>query len=183
MSDVKIIQKGDPVLREIASPVPISDIQTPKIQKIMEDMKIALAREEDGIAIAAPQIGVSLQIFVVSGAILKAADENYKGSEDFLIYINPQISKLSRKKNEVEEGCLSVRWLYGKIKRSEKATIKAYNEKGELFERGASGLLAQVFQHEVDHLNGILFIDSAYNVQEVLPEHLKKDSSKTDDGK
>ena len=86
-----------------------------------------------------------------------------------LVFINPVISKLSREKTWVPEGCLSVRWLYGKTYRSTKATVTAYDENGKKFVRGASGLLAQIFQHETDHLKGILFIDHATEVREELP--------------
>jgi peptide deformylase len=72
----------------------------------------------------------------------------------------------------MEEGCLSVRYLYGKVRRSKKATIEAYNEHGKKFTAGASGILAQIFQHETDHLNGILFIDKAKQIEEILPEHM-----------
>ncbi len=167
---IPIVQDGNPVLRAQAKEVPLTDIGTPKITKVIEDMKEALATQDDGIAIAAPQIGASLRIFLVSGAILKLADKNYKGDESDMIFINPKILKLSKEKQDVEEGCLSVRWKYGKIKRAKKASIKAYDEHGNLFERGASGLLAQIFQHENDHLDGVLFIDSAYNVKDVPPE-------------
>jgi peptide deformylase len=165
-----IVQKENPILRAKAKEVPIKEITSPKIQDVITDMSRLLSTQEDGVAIAAPQIGESLRIFVVSGQVLKLADPNYKGEENDMVFINPVISKLSREKHEVEEGCLSVRWKYGKIKRSKKATVKAYDENGVLFERGASGLLAQVFQHETDHLNGVLFIDSAYDVKDIPPE-------------
>ncbi|MEI6057920.1 MAG: peptide deformylase, partial [bacterium] len=97
---------------------------------------------------------------------------DYTGGD--VTFINPEITRLSREKHEVEEGCLSVRWLYGKMKRSKKASVRAYDENGKRFERGASGLLAQIFQHETDHLEGVLFIDHAYDVQEVLPEDMEK---------
>ena len=73
----------------------------------------------------------------------------------------------------VEEGCLSVRFLYGQVSRSKKALLEAYDESGKKFERGGAGLLSQIFQHEVDHLNGILFIDKAKYVEEILPENIK----------
>lgn len=165
-----IVQSDHKVLRQIAQEVPVQEISSQKIRQVIEDMKSLLATQDDGVAIAAPQIGESLRIFLVSGVIMKLADPTYKGDEKDLIFINPVITKLSREKQEVEEGCLSVRWKYGKIKRAKKASIKAYDEEGNLFERGASGLLAQVFQHETDHLNGILFIDSAYDVRDIPPE-------------
>lgn len=182
----KIVQNGDPVLREVAKEIPIQEIQSPKIQKIIKEMSSALASQDDGVAIAAPQIGYSLRIFVVSGKVFseeftKNRDERLSGDkkiEDItevkekiknLVFINPKITKLSQDKKWLPEGCLSVRWLYGKVKRSLKATVEAYNEKGEKFTRGGSGLLAHIFQHETDHLNGILFIDNAKDVKEEDP--------------
>ncbi len=167
-----IVQKDNPVLREEAKEVPLTDIKTEKIQQIIRDMKVAMDSQDDGVAIAAPQIGESLRIFLVSDEVMKEADKEYKSIGRDLVFINPVITKLSRSKHEVEEGCLSVRWKYGKVKRSIKATIKGYNELGEPVERGASGLLAQVFQHETDHLNGILFTDKAYGVQDIPPEEV-----------
>ncbi|MFA6000113.1 MAG: peptide deformylase, partial [Candidatus Paceibacterota bacterium] len=93
------------------------------------------------------------------------AEKSNKKIKD-LVFINPKISKMSKDKEWLMEGCLSVRPLYGKTWRSKKATITAYDENGKKFVRGASGLLAQIFQHETDHLNGILFIDHAKEVRE-----------------
>ncbi len=169
---IHIVQIGDPILRECAQTVPVKDIPSPKIQKIISDMKATMHTQKDGVAIAAPQIGVPLRIFVVSDAIMKEADSEYKSLGKDLVFINPEIIKLSKDKHNVEEGCLSVRWKYGKVKRSVKATIRAYNEHGEKIERGASGLLAQIFQHETDHLDGILFIDTAKEVQDIPPEEM-----------
>lgn len=167
---VNITQIGDPVLRECAQAVPLSDVKTDKIKKIMNDMTSVLATQKDGIAIAAPQIGVPLRIFIVSDAVLSEADPEHRSVGKDLVFINPKIIKLSREKQEIEEGCLSIRWKYGKVKRSIKATIKGYNELGEKIERGASGLLAQVFQHEVEHLDGMLFTDKAKDIQDIPPE-------------
>lgn len=171
---IRIVQDGDPVLRECAQTVPLKDISTPKIQKILKDMREALLLQKDGVAIAAPQISVPLRIFLVSDAILAEADPTYKKAGKDLVFINPEITKLSREKHDVEEGCLSVRWKYGKVPRSVKATVRGYNELGEPVSRGASGLLAQVFQHETDHLDGILFTDTAYDVRDIPPEEVTK---------
>ena len=165
-----IVQNGDPVLRELAQTVPVKDITSPRIQAIIADMKATLATQDDGIAIAAPQIGVPLRIFVVSDSILAKAVEGYKSAGSDLVFINPKLSKLSKEKSNLDEGCLSVRWLYGKVMRSDKATVKAYDENGKAFERGASGLLAQVFQHECDHLDGTLFIDKATELEDMPPQ-------------
>lgn len=178
----KILQKNEKILRLEAQDVRLADIKTKKIQNILKEMSLALKSQEDGVAIAAPQIGYPLRIFVVSGKIfakdfgkkrektaspsLPPAKEEIKKD---LIFINPKISKLSKEKEWVPEGCLSVRWLYGNTFRAKKATITAYDEKGKKFQRGASGLLAQIFQHETEHLNGILFIDHAQDIREELP--------------
>ena len=170
----KIVQaKSDnPVLRDFAEQVPLEEIKSEKIKKIIEDMKNALAREEEGVAIAAPQIGIPLRIFVVSKKIFQLIDAAKSGKDAFddMVFINPEIIKLSKEKEVMEEGCLSVRDYYGKIKRAAKATVRAYDENGNIFERGGSRLLAQIFQHEIDHLNGILFTDSAKDVQKIVKE-------------
>ena len=124
-------------------------------------MKEALASRDDGVAIAAPQIGVSLRIFVVSGKVFTKEGEERKPDETF---INPVISKLSRNTENMEEGCLSVHGVFGTIKRHEKATVTAYNEEGKKVMKGGSGLLAQIFQHETDHLDGTLFVDKAHEL-------------------
>jgi peptide deformylase len=177
-SGVNIVQQKDPVLRKKAKQVPLTMIGTPELTKILEDMSEAMATQKDGVAIAAPQIGVSLQIFMVSGEVLAKADKRYTGSTENLVFINPKITKLSKEKKMVEEGCLSVRWLYGKIARSTKASILAINEKGEKVERGASGLLAQIFQHETDHLHGILFTDNAEEIWEMTEEEIAQAQGK-----
>ncbi|MDD5165551.1 MAG: peptide deformylase [Candidatus Pacebacteria bacterium] len=175
---INIVQQKDPVLRKKAKPVPLSMLGTPELDKVLSDMRKAMATQKDGVAIAAPQIGASLQIFMVSAAVLSKADEDYKDHTNDLVFINPKITKLSKDKKLVEEGCLSVRWLYGNISRSTRASIVALNEKGEKMERGASGLLAQIFQHETDHLNGILFIDKAEEIWEMTEEEIAQAQGK-----
>jgi len=182
-----ILQRDEKVLREIAKEVPIKDIGSLKIKKVLKEMDQALAKQNDGVAIAAPQIGHSLRIFTVAGKIfedgfMENREDRLSGKKEItkeikkvknhknLVFINPKISKLSRDKEWVPEGCLSVRWLYGKTHRSTKATVEAYDENGVKFTRGASGLLAQIFQHETDHLNGILFHDHAKDLKEENPQ-------------
>ncbi len=171
-AEPEIVQRDNTVLRQKAALVPLEEIDTPRIKKILQDMSVALAGQKDGIAIAAPQIGISLQIFLISGSLLAQADKTYTGEKTDLVFINPEITRTSKEKHEVEEGCLSVRWLYGMIRRSVRVTLRAYNEKGQKVERGASGLLAQIFQHETDHLKGVLFIDTAREVWEMSAEEI-----------
>lgn len=164
-----IVQEGDPVLRKTAKPVPKKDIGSPALAKVIKRMHAALAPEKYGVAIAAPQIGESLRIFVVAGRVFK--EEVEEGEEDTQpmppnrVYINPEIARASRKKNAESEGCLSVRNIYGTVMRHEKVTLKALDEKGNTITENASGLLGHIFQHEVDHLGGILFIDKATNLR------------------
>ncbi len=164
-----IVPQNDPILRELAQTIPVKDIKSPAIQNIIKEMSAILATQPDGVALAAPQIGKPLRLFVISGKVLSTVNKKISPDKD-LIFINPEITKLSKERGLVEEGCLSCRYLYGKIERSKKATIRAYDENGQKIERGASGFLAQIFQHEVDHLNGILFIDTAIDLQDIPPE-------------
>ncbi len=167
----QIIQKEHPTLRATSREVPVAEIGTPTIQKIIEDMIIALESQDDGVAIAAPQIGKSYRIFVVSHKVFEITPGHKNKRGKNMVFINPVITKLSKDKKNLEEGCLSVRYLYGKVTRSHRATIEALDQAGIAFTMSASGLLAQIFQHEVDHLNGILFIDKAKHVEEIIPEH------------
>ena len=153
----EIIQSPHKTLRDIAKDVPLASISSAKIQKILADMKSSLDSQDDGVAIAAPQINQALRIFVVSKKAISKVDDD-------VVFINPQIVRLGKKKEAMSEGCLSVRWKYGLVKRSVTATIKAYNEQGNEFVMNGKGLLAQIFQHETDHLNGVLFIDKATDI-------------------
>jgi peptide deformylase len=167
----EILNRDAAVLRAIAEPVDPKDIGSAKLDGIIADMKAALASQDDGVAIAAPQIGVSLRIFVVAGkAFAFARGEDAPGPEADMVFINPKIVKRSQEKEYMDEGCLSVRYLYGKVKRSTKVTLEALDERGNPIERGASGLMAQIFQHETDHLDGILFTDTAIEVEDIPPE-------------
>jgi peptide deformylase len=168
----KILQRDEPLLREIAVEIPIKEISSKKVQKIIGTMKKTLSTQDDGVAIAAPQIGESVRIFVVSHkafAMEKNDPDNTKYTD--MVFINPKITKLSKESELMEEGCLSVRYLYGKVKRAKKATVEAFDENGKSFKKGASGILAQIFQHETDHLNGILFIDTAKDLKDLPPEN------------
>ena len=181
---IKIVQNGDPVLRKIADEVPVSSITKPNIKKVIDDMTTALHSQDDGVAIAAPQIGVSLRIFVVSGRVfdddfIRGKDpalspsmpmNTKKVSHPDLVFINPVFKKVSRDRKLLSEGCLSVRPVYGKVRRATKATVEAYDKLGNKFTMSGSGLLAHIFQHETDHLDGILFIDKARDIHESTSE-------------
>ncbi len=165
-----ILGRNAKVLRQIAKPVPLKEIGSKKLGDVLAKMRRALHAEEDGVAIAAPQIGVSLRIFIVKGQTLALLKKRGKVEEiQDRIYINPEIIKSSKSRKKMEEGCLSIRYLYGQVLRHEKITIRAYDEKGRVETVGTSGLLSQIFQHEIDHLDGVLFTDKAENIRDIPP--------------
>ncbi len=186
----KILQRDDNRLRIVSKEVSIKEITSSKIKRIIREMKSAMNAEIDGVGIAAPQLGYNIRIFVVSGRVLKAKKTDIDAietknekkaakqiTEYDAVFINPTITKISKKDILVEEGCLSVRPLYGKVLRKEKATIKACNEDGKIFTRGASGIIAQIFQHEIDHLNGILFTDKTKDLYEIKQISINKNGN------
>lgn len=165
-----IVQEGDPVLRKRAEDIAIEDITSRRVQALIKEMIETLEKERLGAALAAPQIGESVRLFIVSPDVLEKST-NGKNKEA-LVCINPEIVSRSKAREELHEGCLSLRGWWGYVLRSDKVTMRAYDEKGKEFERGASGLLAQIFQHEIDHLNGILYIDNAHDMH--TDEELKR---------
>lgn len=172
-----ILKGSSPTLRSISAEVSIAKITSPEIRKLIKNMTEALNAEKDGVALAAPQIGELLRIFIISAKAFKIRESNTEIKETFLlspplVFINPKLVKQSREKLWVEEGCLSIRSVYGKVRRSVKTTVRAYDENGKLFERGGSGILSQIFQHELDHLDGILFTDKAKELKK-LQHHPK----------
>jgi peptide deformylase len=164
----EIVQDGAPVLREIAKPVPDGFFGSAELTHIIGDMTEALDRELEGVALAAPQLDIPYRIFIVRKDRTLPPINVPEGSPlppppapEVEVYINPEIAKTSRKRALTDEGCLSVRGVYGTTNRHERVTIRASRPDGSLFERGGGGIMAQIFEHEVDHLNGILFIDHA----------------------
>lgn len=161
-------------LRLVAQEVKKTEFGSKELLNIIKDMQKALAKEADGVALAAPQIGISKRIFVIAPG---AYEEKAKWKP--LVFINPIITKVSKKTSEMQEGCLSVRWVYGKTKRHVGATIESYDENGNKFSYGATGLIAHIFQHETDHLDGVLFIDHGFDFQEYTEEEIKEAAAQT----
>jgi peptide deformylase len=140
----KIVKIPDPILETKTTPV--KQI-TPEILKLIKDM-IETCRKAQGIGLAAPQIGKSLRLCVIN--------LEHMGLPPFAL-INPKIVKSSWKKVDMEEGCLSIPGLYGMVKRPAKVTVKAMTAEGSETKFEADGILARVIQHELDHLDGVLF--------------------------
>lgn len=164
----EILQDDNLLLREVAQKIELNQIKSDYINTVVQEMEEAMDATKDGVAIAAPQIGYKLRIFVIS----KRAWKQYNNQER--VFINPVIIRVSNKKETIDEGCLSVRWKYGKTVRHKQCTVRAYNLQGEKFEVGGAGLLSQIFQHEIDHLDGILFTDHANDVKDIPPSDEKE---------
>lgn len=132
---------------------------TPEIQKIIEEMKQATldweaGREHEvGVALAAVQIDRPFKIIIIRDNFEDKTDHN------FSVFINPEIIKLEGSIEEDYEGCLSVKDVYGRVPRYTKIRLKAFDEKGREVRVKAEGFLARVLQHEIDHINGTVFVD------------------------
>ena len=161
-----IVQQLHPVLRKTAEKIPVESIPSREIKNIIKDMHDSLKTQKDGVALAAPQIGVEKQIFVIAPFIFETPEREH------LVYINPEITHKSKKTEWKKEGCLSCRWKEGEVERNLEITITAYDESGNKFTETADGLLAHIFQHETDHLHGILFLDKARNVRDMTQEEI-----------
>ena len=143
----EILVYPDPRLREVAQPVAVVD---DSIRALVEDMAETMYAAP-GIGLAAPQIGVSLQLFVVD--VTSGRDANA-----LQIFINPEIVSRDGHTRE-DEGCLSVPGISGPTPRSERVVIRGTNREGEEIEMRGEGLQARAYQHEMDHLLGLLFFD------------------------
>ena len=165
-----IVQTGAAVLRQKAKPVLKKDIGSRKLSAVIKRMSALLKKEEFGVAIAAPQIGESIRLFVIAGKAFKRPSE--EGEKDTQktpqnrVFINPKLVRLSKATKEMTEGCLSVRDKYGSVVRHEKATVEAIDENGIPFTYHGAGLIGHIFQHEADHLEGILYTDKAVHLED-----------------
>ncbi|MFT5886769.1 MAG: peptide deformylase [Arcticibacterium sp.] len=152
----KVLRMGNPVLRKKAKEVDYEEIQTTKVQSFI-DILVNTMRSEIGVGIAAPQVGKSVRIFVMECQ----NNERYTGKDGFpmTVAINPTIEPTSEDQIENWEGCLSIPGIRGSVPRYSQVKLKALDRFGESFEKDLQGFEAVVAQHELDHLNGILFID------------------------
>ena len=143
-----ILKYGEPMLEQVAEPV--TEFDTPDLKNLIEDMWETMYSAK-GVGLAAPQIGTGKRVSVIDISV--GEDETKR-----LVIINPEIT--SREGKQVgEEGCLSIPGFREPVARSNKVTVRAQNEKGEAIELTGEELLARAFEHEIDHLNGILFIN------------------------
>ena len=123
---------------------------TPEIFNLIKEMKETLAKAENGVGLAAPQVGKNIRLFIAAEEIAK---------DGHTVFINPEITQVSKKLVAEEEGCLSLPGDWHELARADKVTIKATDETGTKFKIRVKGILSRLMLHEVDHLNGTLFID------------------------
>jgi peptide deformylase len=143
----KILKYGEPILEQAAEPV--TEFDTQELNELIADMWETMYASK-GVGLAAPQIGVAKRISVIDISV--GEDESKK-----VVIINPEVSSKEGSQTG-EEGCLSIPGFREPLTRANKVTVRARNEKGEAIELAGEELLARAFLHEIDHLNGVLFI-------------------------
>ncbi len=154
-----IVTLPNPVLRRKARKVTEFG---PELQKLLDDM-VETMREAPGVGLAAPQVDIPLRVITVE----YGDDEDETVPKKLFTLINPEIARASTEVEMGTEGCLSLPGLVGDVERPVSVTVKAYNRHGQPTKIKANGWLARIFQHEIDHLDGILFTDRAKQVRKV----------------
>jgi len=162
----EIVKYPAPSLRLKAKPVQVFD---KTLQTLIDDM-FETMRDAPGVGLAAPQIGESLRVVVVE----YTDDERENARPKKYVLVNPEIVQESEETVTDFEGCLSVPGLAGEVERFEAVTVQAKNRFGKPIKLKASGWLARIFQHEIDHLNGVLYIDRATRVFQPTPEEMEQ---------
>lgn len=154
-------------MREKAKEVPVQEIKNRKFRELIQKMELAIAENDEAVAVAAPQVGESWRVFAISEWAKHAETRKEKKEFKNIIFINPKIVKISQRRKKMPEGCLSTPSVFGTTKRAEKIRVEALDGNGKKFTHSASGLFAQALQHEIDHLDGILFVDEATNLSKI----------------
>ncbi|MBI4731934.1 MAG: peptide deformylase [Chloroflexi bacterium] len=159
----EIVALPNPVLRRKARPVTEFG---PALQILVDDM-IETMRQAPGVGLAAPQVGVSDRVIVVE---YPADDEQEDSPKKLYVVVNPEIKEISTETEPGIEGCLSIPGLQGEVERSLSVTVKGRTRRGQPLKIKAKGWLARIFQHEVDHLEGVVFTDRATKVWKPEPD-------------
>lgn len=150
-------KKEEKFLRQPARSFDFSKFNKKQIQELIANMR-RIMKSVKGVGLSANQIGLDTRVFV---AELPTAE----GRSKFYAVFNPILEKISENKITIEEGCLSVPKTYGAVNRAEKVVLNGFDKNGKKIKIKAWGFLARIFQHEIDHLNGILFIDKARGIK------------------
>ena len=158
-----IVTLPDPVLRRKARTVTRFDAG---LQTLVDDM-IETMREAPGVGLAAPQVGISDRLIVVE---YPEDDEQEDSPKKLYVVVNPEIKDVSEETEMGIEGCLSIPNLHGEVERALAVTVKGQTRRGQAVKIKAQGWLARIFQHEIDHLDGVVFTDRATKVWKPAPE-------------
>lgn len=148
MNNLPLVTQPNTILHTLSTDIALTKLS---LYQTLGKQMVATMLASNGIGLAAAQIGKNLNLFVIH--------KNISDTAEHLVLCNPKITFSSAKKNTMEEGCLSCPKIYCDVTRAEKVRVKAYTLTGEKVLYKAKGMLAKVFQHEIDHLNGILIID------------------------
>jgi peptide deformylase len=159
----KIVTLPDPILRRKAHPVTRFDTD---LQSLVDDM-VETMRVAPGVGLAAPQVGIPSRVIVVE---YPEDEEQEDAPKKLFIVVNPEIKEMSAETELGIEGCLSIPGLNGEVERALAVTVKGQTRHGQAFKIKAKGWLARIFQHEVDHINGVVFTDRATKVWRPEPE-------------
>jgi len=162
---LKIVQTGEPVLRQTARPLTAAEIAHPAIQELIGHMRDTM-RDAPGVGLAAPQVGLAIQLAVIEdredylkGIAPELLAERERQPVPFRVLINPVIVERSEESVEFFEGCLSVAGFSALVKRSRRVAVQYLDERAQPQHLEASGWFARILQHEIDHLQGVLYID------------------------
>jgi peptide deformylase len=162
MKRLKITQFGNPILRQVARRLDVDEIAAPETQKLIADMRDYLnSSKKYGVGLAAPQVGQDIALSIIE---IKPTPYRPNAEQASLAIINPEIVEMYGRRAPMWEGCISfgtsrVNFPYAQTVRYKKIRLKYFDERGVLHAKDFEGLLAHVIQHEVDHLNGVLFVD------------------------
>lgn len=152
MPILKIITQPNPILRKKSVDVNLKEIISREFRRLLSSMLKTMV-ETDGVGLAAPQIGKNIRLIAINS------------KDGAFCLINPKIIKKSWATELDQEGCLSIPGIFGKVRRHKKVTLIYYDRNGKKIKLTAQGLMARVMQHEIDHLNGVLFIDKAAGIE------------------
>jgi peptide deformylase len=162
---LEIVQTGDPVLRQVARHMPVEEIRSPSTRRLIEEMRETMLAAP-GVGLAAPQIAQSIQLAVIEDRADYLADVSpeklaqlQRSPVEFHVIINPKLTIVGERVLAFYEGCLSVDGFVAVVPRAESVRVECLNERAEPVTINAQGWYARILQHEIDHLNGILYID------------------------
>lgn len=153
------VQFGDPSLRAIARDLTKAEVLSTATTKLISDMRYTLKHKKYGVALAAPQVGKNIALCIIEIRPIKTRPNIPKEKWASLVLINPEIIKTYGKRQQLWEGCISFAEIFAKVPRYKKVNVKYQNQQGLSLQEDFEGLLAHVVQHEIDHLNGVLFVD------------------------